>query len=130
MTHDSPQPTRPPSVSTRTTVLSCSVDTRPPDMTNGPAAWWSVRAKTSTRRILMDARTLMCEGSQSDRTIAMRTRAARRSVTMETQAQTQTKEEALDRRFVFHPFTKLDEHAASDAPVIVSGHGSTLTDSR
>ena len=48
----------------------------------------------------------------------------------EIQAQTQTKAEALDRRFVFHPFTKLDEHAASDAPVIVSGHGSTLTDSR
>ena len=39
------------------------------------------------------------------------------------QTQTQTKEEALDRRFVFHPFTKLDEHPSSDAPVIVSGQG-------
>ncbi len=50
--------------------------------------------------------------------------------TMDTQTQTQTKAEALDRRFVFHPFTKLDEHLSSDAPVIVSGQGSTLTDSR
>ena len=31
---------------------------------------------------------------------------------------------------MFHPFTKLDEHPSSDAPVIVSGQGSTLTDSR
>ena len=38
--------------------------------------------------------------------------------------------EALDRRFVFHPFTKLDEHLSSDAPMIVSGRGSTLHDSR
>jgi L-2,4-diaminobutyrate transaminase len=38
--------------------------------------------------------------------------------------------EALDRRFVFHPFTKLDEHLRSDAPMIVSGQGSTLHDSR
>ncbi len=50
--------------------------------------------------------------------------------TMDTQTQTQTRAEVLDRRFVFHPFTKLDEHATSDAPVIVSGQGSTLTDSR
>jgi L-2,4-diaminobutyrate transaminase len=38
--------------------------------------------------------------------------------------------EALDRRFVFHPFTQLDQHAASDAPVIVEGEGVTLRDSR
>jgi len=38
--------------------------------------------------------------------------------------------EALDRRFVFHPFTKLDDHLTSDAPMIVSGEGSTLHDSR
>jgi L-2,4-diaminobutyrate transaminase len=38
--------------------------------------------------------------------------------------------EALDRRFVFHPFTQLDQHAASDAPVIVEGDGATLRDSR
>jgi L-2,4-diaminobutyrate transaminase len=38
--------------------------------------------------------------------------------------------EALDRRYVFHPFTKLDEHLSSDAPMIVSGRGSTLHDSR
>jgi L-2,4-diaminobutyrate transaminase len=38
--------------------------------------------------------------------------------------------EALDRRYVFHPFTKLDEHLSSDAPIIVSGRGSTLHDSR
>jgi L-2,4-diaminobutyrate transaminase len=38
--------------------------------------------------------------------------------------------EALDRRYVFHPFTKLDEHLSSDAPMIVSGEGSTLHDSR
>jgi len=50
--------------------------------------------------------------------------------TMDTETQTQTKEEALDRRFVFHPFTQLDQHPSSDAPVIVSGEGSTLTDSR
>jgi L-2,4-diaminobutyrate transaminase len=41
----------------------------------------------------------------------------------------QTAEE-LDRRFVFHPFTKLDDHPGSPAPVIVSGEGSTLHDSR
>src|SRR3954469_20338019 len=70
----------------------------------------------------MDERALMCEGSHSERTTAMRT--------METRTRTLTKAEELDRRFVFHPFTKLDEHAASDAPVIVSGQGSTLTDSR
>jgi L-2,4-diaminobutyrate transaminase len=38
--------------------------------------------------------------------------------------------EDLDRRFVFHPFTQLDQHAASDAPVIVEGEGVTLRDSR
>src|SRR5829696_1265755 len=38
--------------------------------------------------------------------------------------------EELDRRFVFHPFTQLDQHAASDAPVIVEGDGATLRDSR
>ncbi len=38
--------------------------------------------------------------------------------------------EALDRRFVFHPFTKLDDHSSSRAPVIVSGEGSTLHDAR
>ena len=38
--------------------------------------------------------------------------------------------EALDRKFVFHPFTKLDEHATSPAPMIVSGEGSTLRDTR
>ena len=38
--------------------------------------------------------------------------------------------EALDRRFVFHPFTKLDDHLSSPAPVIVSGEGSTLRDTR
>ena len=70
----------------------------------------------------MDARTVICKGSQTARTTAMRT--------MDTETQTQTKAEALDRRFVFHPFTKLDEHPSSDAPVIVSGQGSTLTDSR
>src|SRR5205809_3135113 len=37
--------------------------------------------------------------------------------------------EELDRRFVFHPFTQLDQHAASDAPMIVEGEGSTLRDS-
>jgi L-2,4-diaminobutyrate transaminase len=41
-----------------------------------------------------------------------------------------TSAEALDRRFVFHPFTQLDQHAASDAPVIVEGEGVTLRDSR
>ena len=72
----------------------------------------------------MDARTVMCEGSQTARTTAMRT------MDTDTRTQTQTKEEALDRRFVFHPFTKLDQHPSSDAPVIVSGRRSTLTDSR
>jgi L-2,4-diaminobutyrate transaminase len=38
--------------------------------------------------------------------------------------------EELDRRFVFHPFTQLDEHAASDAPVIVEGEGATLRDTQ
>jgi L-2,4-diaminobutyrate transaminase len=38
--------------------------------------------------------------------------------------------EALDRKYVFHPFTKLDEHLGSAAPIIVSGEGSTLRDSR
>ncbi|HEY3185742.1 MAG TPA: aminotransferase [Gaiellaceae bacterium] len=38
--------------------------------------------------------------------------------------------EELDRRFVFHPFTQLDEHAASDAPMIVEGEGATLRDSQ
>jgi L-2,4-diaminobutyrate transaminase len=38
--------------------------------------------------------------------------------------------EELDRRFVFHPFTQLDQHAASDAPVIVEGEGATLRDSQ
>jgi L-2,4-diaminobutyrate transaminase len=37
--------------------------------------------------------------------------------------------EALDRRFVFHPFTQLDQHGTSDAPVIVEGEGATLRDS-
>lgn len=36
---------------------------------------------------------------------------------------------ALDRRYVFHPFTQLDLHATSDAPVIVEGHGVRLRDS-
>jgi len=35
----------------------------------------------------------------------------------------------LDRRFVFHPFTQLDEHPRSTAPVIVGGHGVTLRSS-
>ncbi len=34
--------------------------------------------------------------------------------------------EELDRRFVFHPFTQLDEHGSSKAPVIVAGSGVTL----
>jgi L-2,4-diaminobutyrate transaminase len=34
--------------------------------------------------------------------------------------------EELDRRFVFHPFTQLDQHARSTAPVIVEGKGVTL----
>lgn len=38
--------------------------------------------------------------------------------------------EELDRRFVFHPFTRLDQHASSDAPVIVEGDGVVLRDSR
>jgi L-2,4-diaminobutyrate transaminase len=38
--------------------------------------------------------------------------------------------EELDRRFVFHPFTQLDQHAGSDAPVIVEGEGATLRDSQ
>src|SRR5215467_8537673 len=38
--------------------------------------------------------------------------------------------EALDRRFVFHTFTKLDDHPSSPAPVIVSGEGSTLRGTR
>ena len=38
--------------------------------------------------------------------------------------------EELDRRFVFHPFTQLDQHAASDAPVIVEGEGVVLRDTR
>jgi L-2,4-diaminobutyrate transaminase len=38
--------------------------------------------------------------------------------------------EELDRRFVFHPFTQLDQHADSDAPVIVEGEGVRLRDSR
>jgi len=37
--------------------------------------------------------------------------------------------EELDRRFVFHPFTQLDEHATSAAPVIVEGSGVTLRSS-
>jgi L-2,4-diaminobutyrate transaminase len=32
----------------------------------------------------------------------------------------------LDRRFVFHPFTQLDQHDGSSAPMIVGGHGVTL----
>ena len=32
----------------------------------------------------------------------------------------------LDRRFVFHPFTQLDQHATSTAPVIVEGRGVDL----
>jgi L-2,4-diaminobutyrate transaminase len=42
----------------------------------------------------------------------------------------QTAVETLDRQFVFHPFTKLDDHLSSDAPVIVEGKGTTLRDSR
>jgi len=38
--------------------------------------------------------------------------------------------EALDRRFVFHPFTNLAGHLRSDAPVIVAGEGSTVRDAR
>jgi len=38
--------------------------------------------------------------------------------------------EDLDRRFVFHPFTQLDQHAASTAPVIVEGEGVTIRDER
>jgi L-2,4-diaminobutyrate transaminase len=34
--------------------------------------------------------------------------------------------EELDRRYVFHPFTQLDQHASSTAPVIVEGKGVTL----
>ena len=41
-----------------------------------------------------------------------------------------TGSEALDRRYVFHPFTQLDRHADSDAPMIVSGKGVRLTDTR
>jgi len=49
---------------------------------------------------------------------------------MRTEDVAPTNAETLDRRFVFHPFTKLDDHLTSDAPVIVSGQGSTLTDTR
>ena len=45
---------------------------------------------------------------------------------MRTSADTAVEE--LDRRFVFHPFTQLDQHAASDAPMIVEGEGVTLRD--
>jgi len=38
--------------------------------------------------------------------------------------------EDLDRRFVFHPFTQLADHARSDAPVIVEGEGVTVRDSQ
>src|SRR5438034_7725434 len=55
----------------------------------------------------------VCEGSQIARNTAMRTSAE------------QTVEE-LDRRYVFHPFTQLDQHATSTAPVIVEGKGVTL----
>jgi L-2,4-diaminobutyrate transaminase len=34
--------------------------------------------------------------------------------------------EELDRRYVFHPFTQLDQHRESRAPVIVEGSGVTL----
>lgn len=34
--------------------------------------------------------------------------------------------EERDRRYVFHPFTQLDRHPTSDAPVIVEGSGVTL----
>ena len=67
----------------------------------------------------MDAAANMCEGSHTARTIALRT---------EDVAPTQA--ESLDRRFVLHPFTKLDDHLSTDAPVIVSGRGVTLTDTR
>jgi L-2,4-diaminobutyrate transaminase len=60
----------------------------------------------------------LCEGSQIARTTAMRTSEDAAAI------------EELDRRFVFHPFTQLDQHASSDAPVIVEGEGSTLRDSR
>src|SRR4051812_31682868 len=45
-------------------------------------------------------------------------------------ASAETAAESLDRRYVFHPFTKLDDHLTSDAPVIVAGKGVTLTDTR
>ena len=40
----------------------------------------------------------------------------------------QTALHELDRRFVLHPFTQLDQHSASDAPVIVEGRGVTVRD--
>jgi L-2,4-diaminobutyrate transaminase len=35
----------------------------------------------------------------------------------------------LDRRFVFHPFTQLDQHSHSTAPIITEGKGVTLRSS-
>jgi L-2,4-diaminobutyrate transaminase len=37
--------------------------------------------------------------------------------------------QSLDRRYVFHPFTQLDQHDRSTAPVIVGGEGVTLRSS-
>ena len=37
--------------------------------------------------------------------------------------------EEIDRRFVFHPFTQLDQHEQTGSPsVIVEGHGARLRD--
>ena len=47
-------------------------------------------------------------------------------MTTTSQSQTPVEVQRLDRRYVFHPFTQLDQHEHSTAPVIVGGHGVTL----
>jgi L-2,4-diaminobutyrate transaminase len=72
----------------------------------------------------------MCEGSQTARIIAMRTPDAISAASGEPAVAEAMPVEELDRRLVFHPFTQLDRHGHSDAPLIVEGHGVTLRDSR
>jgi L-2,4-diaminobutyrate transaminase len=59
----------------------------------------------------------VCEGSQTARPIAM-------STTPESAHAAEV--QSLDRRYFFHPFTQLDQHERSTAPVIVEGEGVTL----
>jgi len=100
--------------------VSHSVHVDPPD---------PHRTSLSALTVRVDAAGNLCEGSQTARSIAMRTTGGPSSLSTKPQSRDASELQSLDRRYVFHPFTQLDQHEQSNAPVIVEGDGVTLRSS-